>query len=63
MNTLNSLTDLIGSTIAVGTADLLAHVLDAQLVGEAVRVRAADGFAEFGVALKKDSVFKIQTSY
>jgi hypothetical protein len=50
---LNTLTDLIGPAVAVGAADLLAHVLDAQLVGEAVRVRAADGFAEFGVTLKK----------
>jgi len=54
---LNTLTDLIGPAVAVGAADLLAHVPDAQLVGEAVRVRATDGLAEFGVALEKDSVF------
>lgn len=43
--------DLVGAAVAVGTADLLAHVLDAKLVGEAVGVCAADRLAKLGVAL------------
>ena len=54
LNTLNSLADFVRSTITVRSTDFLAHVLDAQLVGQAVGVGAADGLAEFRVALESN---------
>ena len=49
---LDALANLVGGAVVVATADLLANVVLAQFVGEAVAVRITYGFAETSVALE-----------
>ena len=51
LDALDSLTDLVSQTLVIAVANLLADVVLAQLVGQAVPVRVTDGLAESGVAL------------
>ena len=50
-DTLDSLTDLVSQTLVIAVANLLADVVLAKLVGQAVTVRVTDGLAESAVAL------------
>ena len=53
LDTLDSLTDFVSQTLVIAVTNLLADVVLAQLVGQAVPIGVTDGLAESGVALKK----------
>ena len=51
LDALDSLTDLVSQTLVIAVANLLADVVLAKLVGQAVSIRVTDGLAESAVAL------------
>ena len=51
LDAFDSLTDLVSQTLVIAVANLLADVVLAKLVGQAVTVRVTDGLAESAVAL------------
>ena len=51
LDALDSLTDLVSQTLVIAVANLLADVVLAKLVGQAVTIRVTDGLAESAVAL------------